>query len=130
MDWINTGINVAVGGVAGMGDQLVQNFDEKKRREAEAAGEKLSLWKQAGTYLNYGVPILAVVGAATGFLKGAWADRLILVGSQLAGRKVTYTVSKATQATPWVPRTPALAARPPAARSYDQEFQSAGAKAF
>lgn len=128
MNWIDNGINMAAGGAAGVGDQLIQNFDEKRRREAEAAGQKLSLWKQVGTYFNYGVPVLAVAGAATGFLKGAWAERLILIGSQLAARKVTCNVSKATQATPWVPRTPAP--RAPAPRTYDDEFQSTGAKAF
>jgi len=91
-EWIKVGTNVAVGGAGGAIDQLVQNQDEKREEEK---GEKLSIMSQYGTYYNYGIPILAIFGAALGFVKGEWATRLITVGSTLAGRKVTWQVTKA-----------------------------------
>jgi hypothetical protein len=100
-DWMNTGIDVVVGGGAGAIDQVIQNQDETRRREDEAAGKEFSMWKAYGTYFNYGIPILAILGVAFDFLKGDWATRAVVAGSQLAGRKVTYTMTKATQSAPW-----------------------------
>ncbi len=101
VQWIAVATDVAVGGGAGAIDQVLQNQDEKRRREAEAAGTPLTVWKHFGTYYNYGVPILAILGVAFNFLKGDWATRAVVTGSQRAGRKVTYQMTKATQATPW-----------------------------
>lgn len=114
-EWTKVGCDVIVGAPAGVVDQLIQNQDEKRRRDAEAAGTPFNLWKQFGTYYNYGIPILAIVGVAMNFLRGDWGSRLVTAGSQLAGRKVIHTMTKATQATPWhryEPPTP----HPPAPR--------------
>ena len=92
VEWVKVGTDVVVGGGAGAVDQLVQNWDD--RRAEEKAPEKLAVMAQAGTYYNYGVPILAILGAATGWLKGDWATRMVTAGSQLAGRKITKQVTK------------------------------------
>jgi len=104
LEWVKVGTDVVIGGSIGAADQLVQNWDEK--REAEK-GEKLGVLAQAGTYYNYGVPILAILGTAFGFLRGAWATRLVTVGSALAGRKVTHQVTKPVAAAwrGWKPST-------------------------
>jgi len=99
VNWTPVAMNVGVGGGAGVVDQLVQNWDEKRRR----TDPTLSRWQEGGTYLNYGVPILAVLGLAFDFLKEPWASRAILAGSQLAGRKATYVMTKAAQSAPYRP---------------------------
>jgi len=91
-DWVKVGTDVAVGGGAGAVDQLLQNQDEK--RAAAAPNGKLAIMKQYGTYFNYGVPILSILGVAFGYLRGEWATRAVVAGSQLAGRKVTKQVTK------------------------------------
>lgn len=91
-NWVKVGTDVVVGGVAGVGDQLIQNEDDK--RAAAAPGEKLAIMKQYGTYYNYGVPILAVVATAMGWVSGDWATRAVVAGSQLAGRKATKQITK------------------------------------
>jgi len=91
VEWVNVGTNVAVGGGAGAIDQVVQNQDEKRETDK---GAKLPIASQYGTYYNYGIPILSVLGVAFGFLKGDWADRLVTVGSTLAGRKATWHITK------------------------------------
>jgi len=90
-EWVKVGTDVAIGGIAGAGDQLIQNADDKRGA--------VGIMSQYGTYYNYGVPILAILGTAFGFLRGAWATRMVTAGAQLAGRKVTKQVTKA--ATPW-----------------------------
>lgn len=110
VEWVRVGTNVVVGGAAGAVDQLVQNADDKRI----AAKPDLGIMSQYGTYLNYGVPILAILGTAVGFLKGEWATRGVLVGSQLAGRKVTKQVTKTAVA--WRRKSPTGGgARTPAA---------------
>lgn len=91
INWVKVGTDVAVGGGAGVVDQLVENWD--MNREAER-GTKIGLMSQGGTYYNYGVPLLAVVATATGFLKNEWAGRLLTAGSVLAGRKATWQFTK------------------------------------
>ncbi|MBA7466248.1 hypothetical protein ES707_01425 [subsurface metagenome] len=91
-DWVKVGTDVVVGGGVGAVDQLLQNQDDK--RAAAAPNGKLSVLKQYGTYYNYGVPLLSVLGVAFGFLRGDWATRAVVAGSQLAGRKVTKQVTK------------------------------------
>lgn len=99
VNWTPVAMDVGVGGGTGVVDQLVQNWDEKRKR----ANPTLSRWKEGGTYLNYGVPILAVLALAFGFFKEPWASRAVLAGSQLAGRKATYTMTKAAQSAPYRP---------------------------
>lgn len=113
-EWTKVGLDVIVGAPVGVVDQVLQNQDEKRRREAEAAGTPFNIWKHFGTYYNYGVPVLAIVGVAMNFLKGDWGTRAVTAGFQLAGRKVTYQMTKATQAAPWhrLPPNPSPAAPP------------------
>lgn len=99
VNWTPVAINVGVGGAAGVADQLAQNWDEKRLR----ATPTLGIWKEGGTYLNYVLPILAVLGLAFGFLSEPWATRAVLIGSQLAGRKATYRMTKAVQSAPYMP---------------------------
>ena len=98
-DWVKVGTDVGVGGVAGVGDQLIQNEDDK--RAAAAPGGKLAIMKQYGTYYNYGVPLLAVVATAMGWVSGAWATRAVVAGSQLAGRKATKQITKKATPVPY-----------------------------
>jgi len=88
---VKTGTDVVVGGAAGAIDQVVQNADEK--READK-GAKLPIMSQYGTYYNYGIPILAVFGAAFNWLRGDMATRVITAGSTIAGRKATWAITK------------------------------------
>lgn len=107
-NWMPVVTNAGVGGGAGVADQFVQNWDEKRKR----ADPTLSRWKEGGTYLNYGVPIAAVFALAFGLLREPWASRAVLVGSQLAGRKATYTLTKAAQSAPYRPVPNYLPANP------------------
>ncbi len=97
VEWVKVGMDVGVGAVAGVGDQLIQNQDDN--REA-TAGEKLAIMKQYGTYFNYGVPLAAIFATAFGWVKGDMATRLVTAGAQLAGRKVTHEMTHKAVATP------------------------------
>jgi len=99
--WVKIGTDAVVGGGVGAVDQLVQNADDKRL----AAGD-VGLMSRYGTYYNYGVPILAVLGVAFGFLRGDWATRAVIAGAQLAGRKVTKQVTAAEGGPAWYRRTP------------------------
>ena len=99
VNWTPVAVDVGLGGAAGVGDQLLQNWDEKRKR----AEPTLSFWKQGGTYLNYIAPALSVVALAMGWLKDPWGEKAVLVGAQLAGRKATYTMTKAVQSAPYMP---------------------------
>lgn len=92
-EWMKVGMDVVTGGAVGVFDQVVQNQDDK-RAAALPAGETLGVMRQFGTYYNYGVPLLAIVANAMGWLKGDWASRLTTAGSVLAGRKVTWQFTK------------------------------------
>jgi hypothetical protein len=139
-EWTKVGIDIGMGGAAGAADQLVQNMDEKRALEERAAGklgatEKLPMMRQTGTYLNYGIPILAVLAAAMGWVKGDMETRVATIGGQLAGRKLTHQLSTgATSATPsaaytaWQ-RAQAQAAanqRNKAERTYETEAKQIG----
>jgi hypothetical protein len=121
---MKVGTNVIVGGVAGAVDQVIQNQDEKQRRAKEAAGQQLPMYQEIGTYYNYVLPAIALIGVATGIIKGEWADKSILIGAQLAGRKATFQITKASQALPWRPYRPS-AATPPAKQTTQPEFSGA-----
>jgi len=100
VEWVKVGMDVGVGGIAGVSDQLIQNQDDK-RAAALPVGEKLPIIKQFGTYYNYGVPLLAILGTAFGFLKGDMATRLVTAGAQLAGRKVAYQMTAKPATASW-----------------------------
>ena len=132
-EWKKIGMAVGIGGVAGLADQLIQNYDENRALKMRAAGTlaadaKMPIVKQFGTYLNYGVPVLAVLATAMGWVKDDLAISLVTAGGQLAGRKVTHQLStRSTSPTPsaayteWA-RTAAAANRE---RSYNPEFDKA-----
>lgn len=90
VEWVKVGTDVVIGGGAGVVDQLVSDYD--KRRAEELQVDRLAMLKQFGTYYNFGVPILSILGVAFGVLKGDMATRLVSVGSVLAGRKGTEQV--------------------------------------
>ncbi|MBA7684909.1 hypothetical protein ES703_93322 [subsurface metagenome] len=124
MEWMKVGADVIVGGGLGAVDQLVQNKDEQ--REAEA-GAKLPVMQRAGTYLNYGLPIVAIVATALGHLRGDWATRIVTAGSMLAGRKIVYQVGAKTAAwTPWSRNRSAEAARQRALAAQQARAQVSG----
>lgn len=92
------GVDVLLGGSAGVLDQIVQNMDEKRALDARAAGKlaataKLAPMQQYGTYLNYGVPLLTVIASAMGWVRGDMETRLITAGAVLAGRKTAHTMT-------------------------------------
>jgi hypothetical protein len=99
------GMDVLTGAGAGAVDQLIQNQDDKRAEELPS-GETLGITRQYGTYLNYGVPILAIAASAMGWLRGDWATRAVLAGSQLAGRKVVWQVTKRKELPGYVLFTP------------------------
>lgn len=99
VEWVKVGTDVVTGGAIGAVDQLVQNADDKRIAEKPDLG----MMAQYGTYLNYGVPILAILGTAMGWLRGDWATRVVTAGAQLAGRKVTHRFTKRSAAS-WRPR--------------------------
>jgi len=93
-EWMKVGMDVVTGGAVGVVDQLLQNQDDKRAAEKLAAGTTLGMMGQYGTYYNYGLPLLAIVANAMGWVKGDWAARLTTAGSVLAGRKVTWQFTK------------------------------------
>lgn len=128
-DWMKVGTDFGVGAIGGVIDQVVQNADNKREKDARAlpttdAGylapdkKQLPMIKQVGTYVDYGVALLSVVGAGMGLVKGDMATRLVTVGGAMAGRKLTGQVTAkepAKRYTVWerVNAPPAPPARPP-----------------
>ena len=96
-EWTKIGTSIVTGAVAGILDQRIHDWDEERKVEAVMA--------QAGTYYNYGLPIIILILAAFGILKGDWLNRLMTAGAQLAGRRATYQIAKPQQAqqtqSPW-----------------------------
>jgi len=90
-NWTQTGIDFGVGAGAGIVDQVVQNFDDKRESNAHA---KLPFFKQVGTYVNFGLPLVNLGLVAAGILKGDWPARTTVASAQLAGRKATWQVTK------------------------------------
>lgn len=96
--WTKIGTDVVVGGVAGSVSKLVEDYDAD--REVKA-GKKLGVLAKVSTYVDYGIPILAIIGSVTGFLKGDWETRALAVGGTLAGRRITTQVKERTAS--WAP---------------------------
>ena len=125
-NWVKVGTDFIAGGVAGVADQLLQNQDDKRMVTAVAAGKKLNAFAQYGTYFNYGVPALAVVGIGMGMIKGDWATRAAVIAGQLVGRKGTHAATNrgSTTVAPryWIRD----AGNTPATRTYEPQFQKVG----
>lgn len=90
-DWKETGIDLGVGAVAGVADQVVQNWDDKREADAHA---KLPFFKQAGSYVNFLLPVVNLGLVAAGMVKDRWAVRTTVASAQLAGRKATWDITK------------------------------------
>ena len=126
-EWQKIGVDLGIGAVAGGVDQWVQNADEKRGLDARAAGtlaadKKLPVSKQIGTYYNYGVPILAVLATAMGWLKGDMATRFVTAGGQLASRKMVHQFTTGAGSNVPSAAYTAWQRAKTAQRSYDPEF--------
>ncbi len=91
--WKRIGMDLGLGAVAGVGDQIVSNFDASQ--DAKSA-TPIGFGKKIGTYYNYGLPILFTVLAGANVVRGDMASRLVTIGGQLAARKVTQQVTHYT----------------------------------
>ena len=122
-NWVKVGTDVVVGGAAGAVDQLIQNQDDKRMVAAVANGKKLNAFAQYGTYFNYGLPLLAVIGVGSGMLRGDWATRAGVIAGQLAGRKAVHAATNrgSTTVAPryWIKDSTRE-------RTYEPQFQKVG----
>lgn len=98
MDWIKTGINVAVGGAAGAVKEFIADKDAER-------AQPLKWYQEYSTYYNYGFPIISILLAAFGVVRGDWETRLVTAGATLAGSK-GYRQVKAASASPYQRWTP------------------------
>lgn len=88
-DWMKMGTGVGIGALVGAVDQYVQTMDNN-RAAKKTATDKLDVMSQYGTYLNYGVPILAIVADVMGFLPKNWEEKVLISAGQLAGRRLAF----------------------------------------
>lgn len=132
MNFKKVGTDVAIGGVAGVADNMAQAYDEKRAADYAAAnpGKTLSMWKQYGTYLNFALPIAGVVAANFVRMSDENLSRISLVGGQLAGRKLAHRYWKVEGA----PVSPApytrfnrVVPRTPVTRTYEPEMAAGNA---
>jgi hypothetical protein len=132
-NWKALGIAAAIGSGAGVADQLVQNYDEKRALKYRALpandpayvapDKKMPLMKEIGTYVDFGLPLLDVVAVAAGWVKGPMADVLITAAFQMAARKLTHRLStKSTSAVPAAAYTALAAQMAAAARQAQQQL--------
>lgn len=91
-DWMKIGTSVGLGAAVGAVDQYVQSKDTDRAvaRSKEPGGAKLDLMSQYGTYLNYGVPLLAIVADVMGWLPKNWEEKILVSSGQLAGRHLAF----------------------------------------
>jgi hypothetical protein len=80
-NWVKVATDVGVGAVVGAASGAAERMDENAGRT--------EFLKRAGNYIDYGVPILAIIGSLVGILKGDWETRALTIGATLAGRRVT-----------------------------------------
>ena len=109
-NWNRVAKDMGTGLVAGGVDSYLQEQTDKQNMEFNAkpanAGKQLSIMKQYSTYYNYGLPIVAVVAEAMGWLRDpVWQIRAMTAAGGLVGRKagsqlVAY-VEKTKDVTPW-----------------------------
>lgn len=113
-NWTKMGTDVGVGAAGGVASKLAGDYDVS--REAKLpAGQKLSFLSRIGNYVDYGVPLLAVIGSAVGFLRDPWETRLLVMGGTLAGRNATGLVkSRIAAPAAWRPMGPSPQYSPPA----------------
>jgi len=87
MNWVKVGTNVAVGGGAGALGEFISEKDDPAK----------AWYKQPSIYYKYGFPIVAILLAAFGLIRGDWETRLITAGATVGGGKA-YTQIKAASA--------------------------------
>jgi len=87
MNWVKVGTDVAVGGSVGALGEFVAGKDDPTKE----------WFKQPSVYYKYGLPIVAVLLAAFGVIRGDWETRLITAGATVGGGKA-YTQIKAASA--------------------------------
>lgn len=80
MNWVKVGTNVAVGGGAGALGQFIADKDAERETPPK-------WYEEYSTYYNYGFPIISILLAAFGVIKGDWETRLVTAGATLAGGK-------------------------------------------
>ena len=141
-DWTKVGVNAVSGGVAGVADQFVQNWDEDRALKERAAGtlaadKKLPIMKQGGSYLNYFAPGVVVFAAAMGWLRGEMETRLVTIAGQLAGRKATHQLTTGSKSnapsaayTAWQRQQAAMVEASRAGRTAQPEFNKVNAFSF
>ena len=89
-DWMKLATNVGFGAAVGAVDQYVQTKDNDRAMERSKATDELDLMSQYGTYLNYGVPILAILADVMGWLPQNWEEKVLVASGQLAGRRLAF----------------------------------------
>lgn len=95
---VGEAIDVVAGLAAGAADQGLQIWDDNRASKyaTDNPGKTLTHWKQAGTYLNFVAPALAVVGV--GVMNEKLSDvniaRITSISGQLAGRKLVHRFAK------------------------------------
>lgn len=91
MNWVKVGTDVAVGGGAGALGEYVSEKDK--------AGE--DWYKQPSIYYKYGFPLVAILLAAFGIIRGDWETRLITAGATVGGGKAYKQIKAATAPAPY-----------------------------
>lgn len=91
MNWIKVGTDVGVGGGAGALGQFIADKDAKRETPPK-------WYEEYGTYYNYGFPIISILLAAFGIIRGDWETRLITAGATLAGGKAYKQIKAAAPA--------------------------------
>jgi len=88
VNWKEISVDMGYGAAAGVADQVVQRMDSKR---ATDKGVPQLKWNQRwGTYFNYGVPLLAVIGVTSGMIRNpVTTTRLLTLSGELAGRQAT-----------------------------------------
>lgn len=124
-------MGAGVGAAAGVADNVVQGYDEKRALEYSAAnpGKTMSDWAQIGTWTNFLLPAAALV--TVGLMGNKLSNENIVlvsaVSGQLAGRKAAHRWWKITGApTSPAPMSHFVRANRPAPRTYDPEFNGTG----
>ncbi len=91
MKWVKVGTDVAVGGGAGALGQFIADKDAERTTPPK-------WYEEYGTYYNYGFPIISILLAAFGIIRGDWETRLITAGATLTGGKAYKQIKAAAPA--------------------------------
>jgi hypothetical protein len=120
-DWMKLGVNVGFGAAVGAVDQYVQSKDTDRAlaRSKETGGAKLDLMSQYGTYLNYGVPLVAILADVMGWLPKNWEEKILVASGQLAGRHLAFRYTEEKYQTGY-PNFSAVRAYMPAGGGYSR----------